>query len=99
MQPVLLKLLGPFRGKFPSHAVLGKLLQGRPQLGLVQGEIIHAPEAQDTHARESPTNTIHERAARGTEVVGHRVVLARGFHEDGTRLTEGLQEITTTKVL
>jgi sugar phosphate isomerase/epimerase len=65
----------------------------------VQREIVHAAYAQDTHARESRADAIHERAARGTEVVGHGVVLARGFYENSARLTEGLQVVAAAQVL
>jgi len=65
----------------------------------VQREIVHATYTQDTHARESRADAIHERTARGTEVVGHGVVLARGFYENSTRLTKGLQVVAAAQVL
>ena len=99
VQTVLFKLFGTLRGEFPRHTVLGKLLHSWLQLGLVQREVIHAADPQDTHSREGRTDAIHERAARGTEVVGHGVVLACGFYEHSARLTESLQVVAAAQVL
>lgn len=57
-------------------------------------EIIHRANAQDVLPRKSRSNAVHERAARGTEIIGHGVT--RG---DGARLTEGLQAIPAAQVL
>lgn len=57
-------------------------------------EIVHGADAQDTLARERCADAVHERAARGTEVVGHGV--ARG---DGARLAEGRQVVAAAQVL
>jgi len=65
----------------------------------MQREIVHAAYPQDTHARKSRADPIHERAARGTEVVGHGIVLARGFYKNSVRLTKGLQVVATAQVL
>lgn len=65
----------------------------------MQREIVHAAYAQDTRAWESPADAIHERAASGTEVVGHGVILARGIDENSARLTEGLQVVAAAQVL
>jgi hypothetical protein len=99
VQAVLFKLLGSFRGEFPRYAILGKLLYRGSQLGLVEREIIYTAYMQDTYTRESCTDVIHERAARGTEVVGYGVVLAGSFYENSARLTEGLQAVAAAQVL
>jgi hypothetical protein len=99
VQAVLLELRGAFRWLFPRHTVLGKLLHRGPQLGLVQREIVHAAYAQDAHARESGADTIHERAARVAEVVGHGVIFARLLIENGLVLTKGLQVLLSAQVL
>lgn len=57
-------------------------------------EIVHGADAQDTLVRERRADAVHERAARGTEVVGHGV--ARG---DGARLAEGRQVVAAAQVL
>jgi hypothetical protein len=98
VQAVLYKLLGPFSGSLPGYTVLCELFHGGSQLGFVKREIVHAAYAQDTHTRESGANTIHERAASGTEVVGHGVVLAGGLVENSARLTEGFQVLAAAKV-
>ena len=56
-------------------------------------EVVHRADTQDTPSRKCFTDTIHERAAGGAEVVGHH--LARG---DGTRLAVGCQIIAATDV-
>ena len=78
-------LLDPFYTTKPVHTALGKLLHSGSQLGLLQMEIVHGTDAQDTLSRGPRAHTIHKRAASGTEVVGH--VIARG---DRARLAEGL---------
>jgi hypothetical protein len=83
----------------PGHTVLGKLLQCGSQLGLVQREIVHGAYAQDTHVRESRADAIHERAARGTEVVGHGVARLDGVRGNGARLAESLQVFAAAQVL
>lgn len=57
-------------------------------------EIVNGADAQDAPPRVAGADAVHERAARGTEVVGHGV--ARG---DGTRLAEGLQVVLAAEVL
>lgn len=99
MQTVLHKLHSAFRRKLPGHAIFGKLLHGRSQLGLMQREIIDAADTQDAHAGEGGADAVHERAAGGAEVVGHGVVLAGGLDEDGARLAEGLQGLAAAQVL
>jgi len=44
--------------------------------------------------RESRADAVHERAARGTEVVGHGVV-----RDDDARLTEGVQVVAAAQLL
>lgn len=61
----------------PAHAILDKLLYLRSQLRLMQTEIIHGPNSEKVLALESFADTVHERAARGTEVVRHELA---GFH-------------------
>ncbi len=52
----------------------------------MQIEIVHRADAQETDLREPLPNTIHERAARRAEIVGHGP--ARG---DGARLAVSSQ--------
>lgn len=94
-----LNLPGPFQARKPAHTVLGKLLQRGSQLGLVQGEIVHGADAQDAHAGESGADAIHERAARGTEVVGHGMVRVDGVRGNGARLAKGRQVLAAAQVL
>lgn len=98
MQTILHELLSPFRRSLPGHAVLSKLLHRGSQFSLMQREIIHTANAQNTHARESRTNAVHEGAARGTEVVGHGVVLTGSFEEDSARLAVCLQVVAATQM-
>lgn len=77
----------------PRHPVLDKLLHLGPQLGLVQIEVVHGADAQNTLSRKPRADAVHERAARGAEVVGHEV--ARG---DGLGLTEGGQVFAAAQV-
>ncbi|KAL9035609.1 MAG: hypothetical protein Q9214_006499 [Letrouitia sp. 1 TL-2023] len=87
-------LFDPIHATQPAHAIFGKLLHPGSQLGLVEMEIIHGANAQDALPRKGRADAIHERAARGTEIIGHGV--ARG---DRARLAEGLQIVTATQVL
>lgn len=57
-------------------------------------EIVHGANAQNAHTGEARTDAVHERAARGTEMVGHGV--AGG---DGARLAEGFQIVAAADVL
>jgi len=98
MQTIFHKLPSPFRRSLPGHTVLGKLLHSGSQFSLVQREIIHTANAQNTHAREGCTDAVHERAARGTEVVGHVVVLARSFEKHSARLAVCLQVVAATQM-
>lgn len=65
----------------------------------MQREVVHTAYAQDTHAGESRADTIHERAARITKVVGHGVTLARLLDENGFRLTPGFEVLLAAQVL
>ena len=60
----------------PVHPILRPLLDSGSQFSLVQIEIIHGADTQDTLAREGPTDTIHERAACRAKVVSHLVAQA-----------------------
>ena len=60
----------------------------------MQMKIVHGANAQNTLLRESRANAVQERAARGTEGVGHLV--ARG---DRARLAEGGQVGAAAQVL
>lgn len=99
MQSIVLKLFGTLSWLLPTRTAASKLLHRRFQLSLQQREIIHAPHAQDTHAREVCSNTIHQRTASATEVVGHFVVLSGIFVENGVSLSPTLEVILATKVL
>lgn len=99
MQAILLKLLGPLRGLLPRHTATSKLLHRRSQLSLHQREIIHASNTQDTHSGERRANTIHQRTARATEVVGHGILLSRFFVKYRVRLAPALEIFAATKVL
>ena len=87
-------LLDPLHATPPTHTILGPLLDSGSQLSLMKVEIIHGADAQDAFARESATNTVHERAARRAEVVGHLVA-----RRDSVRLAESLEVISATHVL
>lgn len=77
----------------PAHPVLGELLDSGPQLGLMQIEIIHRADTRDIPAGKARADAVHERAARGTEVVGHGVT--RG---DGVRLAISLQVVAASQM-
>lgn len=57
-------------------------------------KIVHGANAQDTLIGESRADAVQERAARGTEIIGH--VVARG---DRVRLAEGFQIVAAADVL
>jgi len=59
----------------------------------MQIEIIHRPNATDISSWARPIETIHERAAGLTEIVGHRI--SRG---DGFRLAVSCQVVAATDV-
>lgn len=99
MQPILFKLRAAVRSSFPGNAILSKLLHRRSQLRLHEREVIDATQAQDAHARERRADAVHERAARAAEVVGHGIVLAIFFEEDGLVLAPGLQALLPAQVL
>jgi hypothetical protein len=63
VEPVLVKLRGSFCWHLPGYTILRELLHRRFQLSLVQRKVIHAANTQDTQARESAADTVHERAA------------------------------------
>lgn len=63
----------------PVHPVLHVILDLWSQFGLMQAEIIHRPNAEDARARVPGADAIHERAARGTEIVGHGVARLNGL--------------------
>ena len=56
-------------------------------------EIVNGADAQDALAGPARADAVHERAARGAEVVGHGV--ARG---DGAGLAKGLQVVAAAQV-
>lgn len=86
-------LLHSLRATKPAHTVLSILLNPRFQLSLMQMEVIHSADAHDTIPRKSRADTIHERATRGAEVIGHFVP---GF--DGLRLAEAFQVVSPADV-
>ena len=90
---IRLELFSPLHTTQPAHTFLGELLHLGSDLGLVQMEIVHGADAQDALARPARADAVHERAARGAEVVGHGV--ARG---DGARLAKGLQVFAAAQV-
>lgn len=79
--------------------MLGKLLHCWSQLGLEEGEIVDAADAQDAHPRECAGNTVHERATGIAEVVGHPMVLAGRLDEYRLVLSPRLEVLTTSYVL
>lgn len=99
VQTILLKLFCTLRRKFPRSAVLCELLHRRSQLRVVQGEIIHASDAQNAHPRESSANTVHERATGRAEIIGHGIVLAWGLDKHCTRLCECLEVLAAARML
>ena len=90
---IRLKLFGPLHTTQPAHTLLNKLLPLRSDFSLVQMEIVHGADAQDALSRPARADAVHERAARGAEVIGHGV--ARG---DGTGLAKGLQVFAAAQV-
>ena len=56
-------------------------------------KIVHGADAQDTFPRTTRADTVHKRAARGTEVVGHGIT--RG---DSARLAVDGQVFAATQV-
>lgn len=78
----------------PAHTALCKLLHSGSQLGLVQMEVVYGADAQDTLPRETRADAVHERAARGAEVIGHGVAGA-----DGAVLAERLEVVAAAQVL
>ena len=91
---IRLKLFSPLHTTQPAHAFLNKLLDLGFDLSLGQMEIVNGADAQDALARAAGADAVHERAARGAEVVGHGV--ARG---DGPRLAKGLKVVAAAHVL
>ena len=59
----------------------------------MQAEIVHGANAQDAAPRPARADAVHERAARGAEVVGHGVAGA-----DGARLGEGREPVAAAQV-
>ena len=78
----------------PAHTLLGILFRSGPQIGLQQMEIIYGADAQNTLTRKPRAYAVHERAARGAEVVGHAI--AGG---DGAGLAEGFQVVAAAQML
>ena len=64
----------------------------------MQREVIHAAYAQSNHAWECRASSIHEQAARITEVVSHSIILSVGFNTNSARLAKGLQVVAATQV-
>ena len=88
-----LELRGALDGTHPSNPVLDVDLPPRPELRLVQMEIVHRADPQDTPPRKGLAHTVHERAAGATEIVGHQ--LARG---DGAALRVRGQSVAAAQV-
>ena len=63
----------------PAHPILDKLLNPRPELLLMQIEIIHRPNPQHTLPLQPGTHPAHQRPTHRTEVVRHRVARRDGF--------------------
>ena len=78
----------------PARAILGVYLHSRPQLGLMQVEIIYSSDAQNALSWKGCADTIHERAADITEVVCHG--MTRG---DGALHAERLEVVTPSHML
>jgi hypothetical protein len=89
-----LNLLEALHWRQPVHSVLHEQLPPRPQLRLMQMEIVHGADAQDAEARERRADAVHERAARRAEVVGHGAARA-----DCARLAEGREVLAAAQVL
>lgn len=88
-----LNLSSAIHTREPGNTILDELLRPRPQLRLVQVEIVYGADAQDALPGESRADAVHQRPARGTEVVGHGV--SRG---GGARLAPGRQVLAAAEV-
>jgi hypothetical protein len=70
----------------PRYSILSKLLDSGFQLSFMQIEIVNCANAEYAHSGEAGADAVHERAARGTEIISHVVSRA-----DGLRLAVGRQ--------
>ena len=89
-----LRLFDSFQAAQPIRTVFRILLNSRSQFGLVQVEIVHGADAQNTCPWEPRADTIHEGAAGRTEIVGHGIVQA-----DGVVLAKGFEVVAAADVL
>lgn len=78
----------------PADPVPGVLLKLRPQLSLIQAEVVYRPDPQDAVARQPAAPPIHQDAADGTEAVLHS---GPGF--DGLVLCEASELFLAAEVL
>lgn len=60
----------------------------------MQAEVVHSPDAKDAHAGVPGADAVHERAARGAEVVRHGVA-----RRDSLGLRVGLEVFAPAQVL
>jgi hypothetical protein len=74
-----LKLPHPLNSLQPPHPALDKLLSLRPQLRLMQLQIIHSPNPTETQPGKPTAAAIHQSATDGAETASHRVACADGL--------------------
>ena len=70
---ITLLLFYTLRSTQPIHPVLRKLLDPRLQLCFVQVEVINRPDPHDELSSETAADSVHQRSARGAEIVCHSV--------------------------
>jgi hypothetical protein len=81
LQPwtLCLTLLRTLHSTHPLTSILDINLPPRPQLRLMQIEIIHRANPHNLYLREPFANTIHERTARFAEIIRHHLTARNGF--------------------
>jgi hypothetical protein len=72
-------LLRALHSTHPPAPILNINLPPRPQLRLMQIEIIHRANPHNLYLREPLADTIHERTARFTEIIRHHLTARNGF--------------------
>ena len=63
----------------PVDPAVYELLELWLQLRRVQVEVIHRPDPEDAHPRESAAPAVHQVTADGAEAVLHRCAAGNGF--------------------
>lgn len=63
----------------PSHSILRKLLNLRPQLVTLHIKIIYRTYPWDQLSRITATDPVHQRSTDRAEVIGHRIACGDGL--------------------